>query len=121
MLAPTKKPLTKAAAAEVEFRVKGPEGKRKAVEKALKQLGFTVESETVPWRDAFAQLGDEDMQGRILRGTRTKEGLTQMELAHRTGIPQRHLSEMEHGKRPIGKKIAAILAEVLQVDYRVFL
>ncbi|MFH0788088.1 MAG: helix-turn-helix transcriptional regulator [Pseudomonadota bacterium] len=38
-----------------------------------------------------------------------------------TGIPQRHLSMMEHGKRPIGKKNAHLLAKVLNVDYRVFL
>jgi transcriptional regulator with XRE-family HTH domain len=38
-----------------------------------------------------------------------------------TGIPQRHISEMENGKRPIGKKNAKKFAEVLKIDYRVFL
>jgi transcriptional regulator with XRE-family HTH domain len=57
----------------------------------------------------------------MLRAARTREDLTQMQLARLTGIPQRHLSEMEQGKRPIGKDRAKRLAEALQVDYRVFL
>ena len=38
-----------------------------------------------------------------------------------TGIPQGHISEMENGKRPIGKEIAQKLGKALNVDYRVFL
>ena len=47
--------------------------------------------------------------------------VSQTQLATLTGIPQRHISEMEHGKRAIGKERAKQLADVLQVDYRVFL
>lgn len=57
----------------------------------------------------------------ILRGARYKEGLTQIELAKRLKITQSDLSKMEHGKRPIGKKLAQRIAETLQVDYRIFL
>jgi len=56
-----------------------------------------------------------------LRGYRYREDLSQTELAELTGIPQRHISEMENGKRPIGKERAKKLAEVLNTDYRVFL
>ena len=56
-----------------------------------------------------------------LRGYRTRENLTQAQLAEATGIPQRHISEMENGKRPIGKERARALAKVLGADYRVFL
>jgi hypothetical protein len=38
-----------------------------------------------------------------------------------TVIPQRHISEMERDKRPIGKETARKLAVALNVDYRVFL
>jgi hypothetical protein len=38
-----------------------------------------------------------------------------------TGIPQRHISEMERGLRPIGKKNARLFAGVLKGDYRMFL
>jgi plasmid maintenance system antidote protein VapI len=37
------------------------------------------------------------------------------------GIPQRHLSEMEKGKRPIGKEMAKRLANALKTHYKVFL
>jgi transcriptional regulator with XRE-family HTH domain len=42
-------------------------------------------------------------------------------LAEKTGIPQRHISEMENGKRTIGKERAKVLASALKTDYRVFL
>jgi transcriptional regulator with XRE-family HTH domain len=57
----------------------------------------------------------------MLRAARTKEDLSQIQLAQRTGIPQRHISEMEHGKRAIGKERAKKLAEALHIDYHVFL
>ena len=53
-----------------------------------------------------------------LRAYRTREGLTQKRLAEFTGIPQHHISEMENGKRSIGKERAKKLAEVLHCDYR---
>ena len=59
--------------------------------------------------------------GVCIRGGRGKEGLTQKQLADLTGIAQHHISEMENGKRPIGKETARKLAAVLKVDYRIFL
>jgi DNA-binding XRE family transcriptional regulator len=60
--------------------------------------------------------------GVALRGARSKEGLTQKQLAALVGIAQHHISEMENGKRPIGKETAKKLAEALGIaDYRVFL
>jgi transcriptional regulator with XRE-family HTH domain len=76
--------------------------------------------DSVPWRGAFPEYR-EDLPGVSLLGARTKEGMTQTRLSELTGIPQRHLSMMEHGKRPIGKKNARLLGKVLKVDYRVFL
>jgi len=59
--------------------------------------------------------------GVAIRGGRGKEGLTQKQLADLTGIAQHHISEMENGKRPIGKETAEKVAAVLNIDYRVFL
>jgi transcriptional regulator with XRE-family HTH domain len=56
-----------------------------------------------------------------LRGCRYREDLTQKQLADMAGIPQRHISEMENGKRPIGKERAKKLAKVLNADYRMFM
>jgi DNA-binding XRE family transcriptional regulator len=56
-----------------------------------------------------------------LRAYRSRENLTQRQLAELTGIPQRHISEMENGKRVIGKELAKRLAKALKADYKVFL
>ena len=64
---------------------------------------------------------DPDVPGVCLRGARGKEGLTQEQLARVTGLHQRHISEMENGKRTIGKRIAVLLAKALDVNYRIFL
>jgi DNA-binding XRE family transcriptional regulator len=53
-----------------------------------------------------------------LRAYRYREGLTQKQLAEVSGIPQHHISEMENGKRPIGKERAKRLAQALNCDYR---
>jgi DNA-binding XRE family transcriptional regulator len=53
-----------------------------------------------------------------LRAYRNRECLTQKQLAELTGIPQHHISEMENGKRSIGKERAKRLAEALHCDYR---
>ena len=59
--------------------------------------------------------------GVCLRGARCKESMTQKQLADKVGIAQHHISEMENGKRTVGKETAKKLASVLKVDYRVFL
>lgn len=69
---------------------------------------------TQPWREALPY-ADEELPGVFLAGARYREGLTQAQLAEATGIPRRHISEMEHGKRPIGKQTAKKLAEALKV------
>lgn len=60
-------------------------------------------------------------QGSAIRGLRPREGLTQEQLAGLLGIKRTNLSEMENGKRPIGKNMAKRLAQVLKTDYKVFL
>ena len=59
--------------------------------------------------------------GRILRGLRVREDMTQKCLAEKAGLRPHHISEMEHGKRPIGKETARRLAGVLGADYRMLL
>lgn len=59
--------------------------------------------------------------GGALRGYRAREGLTQQQLARKSGIKQSHLSEMERNKRPIGVKVAKKLAKVLKCNYKRFL
>ena len=76
----------------------------------------------IPWREAAKKdIEKYSESGVMLRGARYKEDITQRELAIAIGISQHHISEMENGKRPIGKEMAKRLAEFFKTDYRVFL
>lgn len=83
----------------------------------MKEMDRTAKTS---WLDSFPEL-QENETGVYLGGARHREGLTQRELADRSRIPQRHISEMENGKRTIGKKNARILAKVLNANYLAFL
>ncbi len=118
MLEHTKKPLTD----DVELCFTGPAAKKEEAVRRLVELGFSVceENESIPWREAFSFKEDE-LPGVFLAGARYREGMTQTTLSEATGIPRRHISEMENGKRPIGKQSARKLGEALNVDPRRFL
>jgi len=114
MQVPTKK-------RRIKQSIVGPAENWPKAEKILKQFGFFVQKkDTISWRDAFKEFEGNEA-GASLSGARHKEGLTQMQVSEKTGIPQRHISEMERGKRPIGKKNAWLFAKALNIDYRVFL
>ena len=105
----------------VELRFIGPAARRQEAVQALKTMGFLDVGDAVPLRECFPDLQDQDFPGRCLRGARAKEGMTQRQLALKTGIPQRHISEMENGKRPIDKDMAKKLEATLNLGYHVFL
>ncbi len=105
----------------IELRFIGPiVNMARAVEK-LKPLGFVDTSDSVPWREAYPGYSEAQLLGKALAGARCREGLTQVQLSEKTGIPQRHISEMENGKRPIGKEMAKRLGKALNIGYRAFL
>lgn len=111
MLEHTKTPRTKSVELCVLVRSESVEEARKAV------APFLAGGESVHWREVYPDFSPADG----LRGARAKEGLTQRNLAAMMNIPQRHISEMENGKRSIGKAMAKRFAEILKVDYRVML
>lgn len=101
MSAPTKKRL---------IRKKGGGKKKKTAQR------------NVTWRKlAKEELKKYSESGLMLRGCRYKAGLTQKELAKALDMSQHHISEMENGKRSIGKAMAKRLAAFFKTDYRVFL
>ena len=86
-----------------------------------RKIGVQDATDTVSIEEDFPGYPDNPL-GLALRGARYREGLTQRQLTESTGIPQRHISEMESGKRQIGRERAKKIAEALHVsDYRVFL
>lgn len=64
---------------------------------------------SIAWKNDFPGL-QENKAGTYLAGARHREGLAPLQLAEKCGVPQRHLSEMGTGKRPIGKETAQKLA-----------
>jgi DNA-binding XRE family transcriptional regulator len=115
MLEPTKKQITQDFA-EVCRRYRLPDDKISEIQEAVSAILGTV-NESIPLEEVFADLH----QGSAIRGLRLRQGLTQEQLAHLLGVKRTNLSEMENGKRPIGKNMAKRLAQVLKTDYRVFL
>ena len=116
MQAPTKRRHTDDEQVTLELRVqKRNVAKIKAFIKDIEEEGrnYTI-------AEVFPDL-QENKQGVTLRGYRTREGYTQKQLAELAGIPQRHISEMETGKRPLGKENARKIAVPLNVDYRFLL
>jgi DNA-binding XRE family transcriptional regulator len=105
----------------VELRFIGPIVNMARAIENMKPLGFVDTSDSVPWREAYPEFSEGQLIGKALAGARYREGLTQMKLADMIGIPQRHISEMENGKRPIGKEMAKRLGKALNISYKVFL
>ncbi len=114
MLARTEKLPTKTT----KMRIVGPKTAEQVVRLFLKEVGYRVlDEDEVFWEDTFP----EPSPGTRLRAARSKEGKSQAWLAERAGVPQRHISEMENDKRPIGKANAQKFGETLNISYKVFL
>lgn len=56
---------------------------------------------------------EKERVGRMLKGLRLREGLTQKALADAIGVPQSHISEYEKNKRPVPEAKAEELAKLL--------
>jgi DNA-binding XRE family transcriptional regulator len=59
--------------------------------------------------------------GTLLKGLRAREGLSQIEFAKKIDVTQANLSNMENGRRPIGKIIAKRIEKIFGTNYRYFL
>lgn len=105
----------------LEARFVGSRDKIVKLRDFAREIGLVEATGTVTIEEAFPGYA-ENAQGMALRGARYREGMTQRQLAALTGIPQRHISELENGKRQMGRDWARKLAEALRVsDYRVLL
>jgi DNA-binding XRE family transcriptional regulator len=123
MPALTKRPIT-TGSADICFRIPVDKARiaKEAIEKILELAGieYSVSGEiekTVLWEEAFSEYGPRD----ALKGARLMGELTQAQLAEKINIKPHHISEMENGKRPIGKEMAKRLARALNTGYKVFL
>jgi len=112
--------IVKTGSKKKEFRLKGSD----SLIRLVNYIKQAMPNETVSADDAFKHLNEEYTKpGALLQGYRLKAGLTQEQLAEKLGpeVKQNHVSAMESGARPISKKMATRLAEILKTDYRRFL
>ncbi len=119
--------LTKKLPTKVQINVEGkvllfrgvPSSKLKTIVGALKEY----EDKSVPWRDLaknrIKAAGGESAY--MVKSAREGAGLTQAELALKLKIPQSNISQIETGKRSVGKNLAKRLSKIFNLDYRVFL
>ena len=90
---------------------------------------YVVEDHTVKKRKSspsiqaiFDQLDQKYTKaGALLKGLRLREGLSQVEFAKKINVTQANLSNMENGRRPIGKIIAKRIEKIFGTNYRYFL
>jgi len=59
--------------------------------------------------------------GVLLKGLRLREGLTQVSFAKKIHVTQANLSNMENGRRQVGKIIAKRIEKIFGINYRYFL
>ena len=88
----------------------------------VKKVKFTPAERSIPWRESLKKHLDKYSEGGVLlRAHRNDAGLTQEQLGDKLKVSQNHISEMENGKRPIGKEMAKRFSKFFKVDYRMFL
>jgi DNA-binding transcriptional regulator YiaG len=73
-------------------------------------------------KSLFADLESQYTKaGVLLKGLRLRENLSQVEFAKKIKVTQANLSNMENGRRPIGKIIAKRIEKFFGTNYRYFL
>lgn len=123
-------PMKRLATNEVELILRDryprvfklPREKAKGLFSLIREHEITKNDQLVSADEVFKDLYDKyGKVGTIIRGARSKGGLTQAELAKKLGVTQADVSQMETNRRPVGKKMARRLAKVFNTDYRIFL
>lgn len=117
-----KKPLT-----EVQIRVGNKMLQfRHVPSKQIKPILVLLEGyeePSVSWRESAKNrmntAGGEAAY--MLQNARKMAEMTQIQLADKLGMPQGNISQIESGKRVVGKALAKRLAKIFNLDYRVFL
>ena len=83
---------------------------------------YKVTNDQVSIQEVFGKLNTKYTQpGALLQGIRTRENLTQMQLAKMINVTQSDISQMEKGVRKIGRNIAQRIESLFDINYRSFL
>jgi DNA-binding XRE family transcriptional regulator len=112
---------------EINLSVKVPAANAALLEEALKgvlALAYQSVRRVNEYGDEVFTVEEsfpDGNPGMLIRGLRSKNEMTQEELADRLRIAQTRVSELERGKRSISVAMAKRLAEVFSVTYKIFL
>ncbi|KTC71406.1 helix-turn-helix protein [Legionella birminghamensis] len=88
----------------------------------MERYKVTSDDKYISIDDLFSDLTQESGEpGMLLKGLRYREGLSQIDFAKKLNVSQTNLSAMENGRRAIGKELAKRIADLFEVDYRIFL
>ena len=121
MLEPMREQITEGFV-DLSFRV--PAGKAELVKRVMRAL---VETESGAGEAGEKQYYTPEevfgpsSPGKALRGYRYREAMTQARLAELAGVSKQHISDMENGRRVIGKDVAKRLGEALGAPWKRFL
>ena len=83
---------------------------------------YRVKNNSVNPDELFSDINKKYTKaGALLRGLRARENLTQSDLAEKIKITQSDISQMENGRRNIGRVISKRIEKLFDIDYRAFL
>jgi DNA-binding XRE family transcriptional regulator len=98
---------------------------RKAIVGILELAGIRARlGEAAPEGEGFIPAHEvlgESSPGMLLRGLRTRENLTQAQLAEALGVHQNYVSDMERGIRAVSAAMARKIERIYHVPRQVFL
>ena len=121
MLEPTREQITDGFV-DLSFRV--PADKAELVKRVMRALVETEEAEgTTEEKEYYTpeEVFGPPSPAKALRGYRYREALTQAQLATLVGISKQNISDMECGRRTIGKEMAQRLGTALNASWKRFL
>ena len=104
----------------MNFYISCPSSNAGYIKKYLEKHGCILFDDGQEWLSAKGLFSDRTPSNMLI-GARGKENITQNKLSDLTGIPRRHISDMENGRRPIGKQNAIKLGKALNINYQLFL
>lgn len=98
-----------------------PRGVLNELQKKLKKYEQTCQESVSVNSFLKGVKGDLPDWAIYFRGIRQREDLTQKEMAKRLHLTQSNISDIERGRRPIGKQLARQIAEEFSAEYRMLL
>lgn len=81
----------------------------------MQSLGCVPTESPLPWLEVL-KYDDAELPGANLAGARYRAGITQVQLAKKTGLSRHKISQMENGKYIITEPVASVLAKVLNIS-----